>query len=123
MKNIFLKNILLFIIVTTLCTVMCSCGQPIINTPQDEVKLYSWLYEGEYGITSTITFENDSAALKINRDDESCIISGLCIFNDNNFIIIDESLKKTFAFEYTLYGDKITVKYGESSVDFSKVND
>lgn len=106
-----------------LCVAMCSCGQKVINSQEAEVKSYSWSYEGEYGISSTITFEDENAAFTIARDDESCTISGLCIFDESSFIIIDENLKSTFAFEYTLYGDRITLKYDDSSIDFTKVNE
>lgn len=111
----------ILIISVLLCLTLCSCGKTQINSKSDEVIQNSWRFEGEYGITASLEFENENAALSIENSDESCVIEGLCICDDEHIVIIDKKLKKEFVFEYALYGDRITVIYDGAPIDFVKV--
>ena len=84
--------------------VLGGCGKTVINCEADEIKLYSWEYLGEQGLVSTLEFAEDNAVLKIKNDNEECEINGLCVFGEDGFVIVDDSLKSDIPFEYTLSG-------------------
>lgn len=96
------------------------CGKAVINSEADEIKLYSWEYSGEQGLFSSLCFDEDNAILTIKNGSEHCEINGLCVFEENNFVIIDNNLKKEFLFNYTLSGKELTLEYNGDVISFLK---
>ena len=116
------KSSLLLILTITLLLTLQGCGKTAINNEADEIKLYSWVYSGEQGISSTLEFHDDEASLNIVNDSEKCLIKGLCVFSENKLVIIDTKLQKEFAFEFELYGREIILKYGDKTINLQKVD-
>lgn len=108
---------LTFLLISAL---LCGCGRTVINTEADEIKLYSWEYTGKQTLAAELSFENDSAALTIENNGEHCVIEGLCVFGDQTFIIVDNTLKNKFVFGYTLSGKTLVLDYDGSTVSFDK---
>ncbi|MBQ3969131.1 MAG: hypothetical protein II685_01450 [Clostridia bacterium] len=119
MKKFNDRSIIVFAVIF-ICMVLCSCGQAVINSESDEIRLYSWEYAGDYGIKANLSFENDNAVLTVRSKDEYCEISGLCVFGEDSFVIIDNSLKKEYFFGYTLSGLGLELTYNENRIKFKK---
>ena len=118
----FMKDFKLVILPLALIVIIVlgGCGKTVINCEADEIKLYSWEYLGEQGLVSTLEFADDNAVLKINNKDVQCEINGLCVFGEDSFVIIDNSLKKEFPFKYTLSGTELSLEYNGDSINFAK---
>ena len=116
------KSSFLLILTITLLLTLQGCGKTAINNEADEIKLYSWVYSGEQGISSTLEFHDDEASLTIVNDSEKCLIKGLCVFGENRFVIIDTELQKEFAFEFELSGREISLKHGGETINLQKVD-
>ncbi len=114
------KASIFFLTLLIISAFLCGCGSTVINNEADEIKLYSWEYTGEQGIFSELSFENDNAVLTIDRDGEHCEINGLCVFGEQSFVIIDNTLKNKFVFIYTLSGKYLRLEYNGSSIEFEK---
>lgn len=99
---------------------MCGCTTTVINNESDEIKLYSWKYIGEQGLVANLSFENDNAALTVESSGEHCKIEGLCVFGEQSFVIVDNTLKKKFIFNYTLSGKNLELQYNDSLITFDK---
>ena len=110
------KLLLIFSIVLTLT----SCGKQVINCNADEIKLFSWSFNGEQGLSANLEFENDNAVLTIDNNDKHCTIGGLCIIGENSLLIADNSLQKDFLFDYKLSGTELTLFYDEKEINFKK---
>ena len=98
------------------------CGKTVINCEADEIKLYGWEYAGEQGLVSTLAFEEDNAVLTVQNGGEQCKIEGLCVFGEDGFVIIDNSLKKEFPFKYILSGRELRLEYNGDYISFNKSN-
>ena len=100
---------------------LSGCGKAVINTPSDEIKLYTWEYTGSEGLKSTIRFDGDEAVIRISNFDDSCVIKGLCIFEGDTMEIIGDMPKGELKFNYELTGKSLTLHRADGlSVEFLK---
>ena len=112
----------LFFIILSSTFILFSACTKTINNEEEEIRAYQW-FSNDEDICANLTFNDENAVLTINSYDENCIIKGLCVFSDNNIIIIDNNLESEFVFPYILSGTSLTLeKYGEKIV-FYKYTD
>ncbi len=115
MKKI--KNITILIMMSVV--LMCSSCTEIINTEADEIRSFEWQIRND-DISAALSFENDNAALAISSYGESCIIKGLCIISENTIVIIDNSLKNEYVFNYSLSGQSLILERNGETAAFYK---
>lgn len=116
-----MKKTVLTLLTIISVAVMSSCGQKVINSLSDELRYNKWTYQNELsGISASLTFENENAAFTINNENESCIISGICIANDDSIVIIDNDKKKEYKFDYSLKGENVVLIYNGNEICFTK---
>ena len=109
------------ILVSSTIVFLGACTEKM-NSEQDEIRAYEWVTKGEDTYAKLI-FNGENAVLTINSYDENCIIEGLCIFSDNNILIIDNNLETEFVFPYDLTGTSLTLdRYGEKTVFYKSTN-
>ena len=109
MKKI--KNITILIMMSVV--LMCSSCTEIINTEADEIRSFEWQIRND-DISAALSFENDNAALAISSYGESCIIS------ENTIVIIDNSLKNEYVFNYSLSGQSLILERNGETAAFYK---
>ncbi len=84
---------------------------PVINNDADEIKLHSWKSD-----SAELSFDGDSAVMSLSFDNRNTIIDGLCVFDDEKFIIFDDSDK--YFFYYELSGKTLSISYNGDTLDF-----
>ena len=118
--SIRIRKVTLFTVFIMIMLVLTACGEKVIRNESDEVKLYNWEYSGNEEVTSSLIFEDNTAALTVKSFNEECCIKGVCTFNDSSFIIIDKNSQKSYIFNYKLLGDKLRLEYEKSTIEFEK---
>ena len=109
-------------IAALLCAVimLASCIKTI-NSPADELQMYSWSGESENGTVVSLTFDGSNGDLNIEYYGDSDLkISGLCIVSDDSLIICDEVSGANYTFNYTLHGDRVELSYNGSTLTLLK---
>lgn len=100
---------------------LSACGAQVLNSTADEIRANSWEYNGEQGLYSKLEFDENLAVLTISNNDEYCEIKGLSVIDDDNLIIIDNSLKKEFLFNYEITGTTLTLERSGTVIEFLKI--
>lgn len=113
---------ILFICLALVCMLWCSSCSQIVQTSSEELKLYEWQRDNENGTQIFLRFSEDTALLSIQGDKEvTCEITGLCVANEETFVISDTSMMKNISFNYKVYGDHLDLTYGGSTISLEKV--
>lgn len=109
-------------IVIIMIFLLCGCTQKQITSVSDELMANSWQGNDEFNKEITLTFNGNTADLKIKTDDFSGSVTGLTVVNDTKIEIFDNTLKEKFCFEYVLYGDKIELIYNKNTIELNKID-
>ncbi len=113
---------ILKIIIALLIILLCGCTQQQITNTADELTMYSWSNIDKYNKEITLSFKEDVATLSIKTPDYSGVVTGTAIINESSIIISDNTLKQNLTFDYVLYGNKIDLKYNESTIELRKIS-
>ena len=116
-----LKCLWLCIVVVMLF--LTGCTQAQITSKADELIANKWSASDKFGKEISLSFIQDTAELKVKTNDFSCEITGTALVDEQTVKIFDNTLKQSYSFNYTLYGDKIEIIYDENTIELSKVTD
>ena len=106
-------------LLSALCVlaVLFSGCTDVIASDADEIKSRRWEYSDGVSISSTLTFKGDEAFLTVRSGGEEVTISGLCVFGDEDLVILDAL--DEFVFGYRLDGKTLTLTYEGRSIEYS----
>lgn len=93
----------------------------MINSPADELKMYSWQGELENSSVVTLDFDGSKADLSIDNEDFDLDISGLCAVSYDTLIICDENTEYNYKFGYKLYGDRVELTIFDGTISLKKL--
>ncbi len=112
---------LLFIII--LCFIaLCGCTKRQITSVADEVTAYTWENSDKFNKNIKLSFNDNYAKLYIKTNNYTGQIQGNAVVTNNSIEIFDNTLKESYKFSYTLYGDRIEFTYGEKTIKLEKSN-
>lgn len=116
-----LKYLIAFIAVITM--ILSGCTQSQITSKADELMSNEWFASDKFGKEISLLFTQDTVELKVKTNDFSGKIIGTVLVDEQTVKIFDNTLKQTYSFDYSLYGDKIEITYDEHTVELNKVTD
>lgn len=116
-----LKTILIIALVILSMIFSVSCTQKEIVQPSDELVENIWQNRDNFGKEIKLEFDNNNAELSIKTENFSTKISGVAIIDNSTIQITDDTLSKSFCFNYNLYGNKIDLIYNDKTVILNKV--
>ena len=102
------------------CTVLCGCER-VVRGPRDEITMFSWRGELDNGNIVSLVFSGDSAVLRAVNGDYTLDVSGICLVDDEGFVICDEQTEMNYVFRYILHGDCVELSYGDGTITLDKV--
>lgn len=116
-----LKYLIACIAIITM--ILSGCTQAQITSKADELMANEWFASDKFGKEIALSFTEDTAELEVKTNDFSCKIIGTVLVDEQAIKIFDNTLKQTYSFNYSLYGDKIEITYEENTVELNKVTD
>jgi len=116
-----MDKVRLMFMVVLIALVMSSCTQRQITSKADELVAYSWESSDKFNKNISLSFNDNYAILHIKTNGFEGDIKGDAIITDNSIKIFDNQLSESFRFDYTLYGDKIELKYCENTIELRKI--
>lgn len=112
----------LFFVSVLLTAVFLTGCVPVINSPSDELRMYTWQSELENGNIVSLSFDEDNGYLNIKNTDFTLNIGGLCILSDDRITICDKESGLNYSFGYTLYGDRVGLNYNSSVLSLKRTD-
>lgn len=103
-----------------LCFVLNACTRTVRDSA-DELCLYRWESRLSNGNTVELSFDGDRAALTVQNDSFSLIISGIAVIGEDAFVISDEETLMNYSFPYLLHGDCVELSYGGGTITLEKI--
>ena len=94
----------------------------VIESPSDELRMYSWYAEFDNGNTASLSFEDEKAFFSAENEDFSLNLSGLSVMTDDRIIICDDNSRMNYTFGYELYGDRVELSCNGSTITLDKNN-
>ncbi|MEE0265660.1 MAG: hypothetical protein UD936_08555 [Acutalibacteraceae bacterium] len=117
-----LKKLVSFMLLLVCFAVfLCGCTTQQITSPENELMDYRWEKSDKYGKRMSLSFDENTASLKIITTDFDYTITGTALVDSETIKISDDNLKQTYSFGYILYGDKIEIAYGENRIELDKI--
>lgn len=114
---------ILIICIVTVAMLLTGCTQTQIVTKADELMANEWCANDKFGKEISLSFGENTAELKVKTKDFTGKIAGTALVDEQTVKIFDNTLKESYSFNYTLYGDKIDITYNEDTIELSKVTD
>ena len=114
------KFLLIFLLLTAVLS-LSSCVKSI-QSPSDELKMYTWSGSFDNGADVTLSFSENNGTLDIEGDNELLYISGLCMLTDDDLLIFDEESGMNYSFGYKLYGDRVELNRDGSVLTLQKTD-
>lgn len=102
------------------CLTISGCTSREITTQADEITISTWEYTGSNGAYACIEFIDNNACITLSSSKNTCIIQGICVFNDEYFTVCDNSMQRSFVFGYDFSGSTLGVTYNGHKADFNK---
>lgn len=117
-----MKKILVLFCFVCLVLIMCGCKNSII-TSCDELRSNDWGFEAENGMSAKLEFGTDCAKMSLYpaSSDEVYIIEGALSIDPERFYITSTELCRTYEFVYSVFADRVEVRYGENTLTFYKI--
>lgn len=111
-----------FIVAMAFVTMLLTgCTQSQVKTQADELVANKWLSADKFGKELSLSFEDDTAYMRIKTNDFSYEIKGTVLLDEQSLKIFDDTLKQSYTFDYVLYGDKIEIIYDDTGIELDKV--
>jgi len=103
---------------------LCACTQRIITGTADELAMYDWHCENDFGISADLHFNDDDTASFIIYENgkASLQISGLYKIDDTSLTIMPEDTFFDLNLDYKLYDDECVFTYDNYELAFKKVS-
>lgn len=114
-----MRNLRLLILLLSVCIVLCACSR-VIETPADELCVYSWSNSYDNGNTASLSFDGDMCSLVIENRDYVLDISGIFAVTDDSLLICDSASGVHYTFGYRLYGDRVELNCGGGVLELMK---
>lgn len=107
--------------VLVVLAVLLSACQRQINSPGDELSMYTWRGELDSGASAELSFDGDDGFLTVNAPDFTLDIGGLYVYTDDTLIICDRNSDLNYSFVYTVHGDRVELDYSGAAISLDKV--
>lgn len=116
MRGKFFYVIVLFAAVMGLSSCVNS-----IESPGDELKMYSWSVVTDNGTAIALNFTDTDGFLDIEGEDDSLHIGGLCMTTRDSLLIFDKQSGVDYSFGYRLHGDRVELNRNGSILTLKKI--
>ena len=102
---------------------LCSCSS-VVKNAADEIRLNKWSAELENKSVVTLQFKGDTAKLNIKAESKeaSAQIKGVSFIDTKRIVIVNNSDKELYTFNYTLKNNKLKLKYKGGAVSLTRKN-
>lgn len=104
----------------TVCLLLVAC-RPVISSPDDELRLYSWRCELDNGNTASLSFDGANADFRATVRTKDIRLSGLCATDDDTIVICDSATGAAITLHYVLYGDRVELCYQDAAITLDKI--
>lgn len=96
----------------------------VIRDASDELTLNVWGKTLDGGVAVSLHFEDDNAVFSVVTDDgKERTLSGLCVLDTEEFVILDEETENNYPFSYVVHGDSLELTYGGSTLLLDKITE
>ena len=118
----YMRGKLFFVLLMiVLCALISTACVRTINTPVDELRMYSWRGEYENGNSAELSFNGSNGTFRVTNRDFSFELSGLCVMTDDRMILCDDASTVNYSFGYRVHGDRVELTYNGSTLSLDKI--
>lgn len=110
-----MKKIVVYIIFLS-ALFLCSCTSPAPSNSNELTRSF-WSSSAQGGAEVELSFEQDTATLKMKNGNYSAEIKGRYIADEKSFAIFVPEIHHNYYFEYIPQGDKLKLKYNGHTIE------
>ncbi len=117
-------NKIICILLSIAMIIMCGCSKKqIVTNESDEFTMYSWHYEGDYGLSADLSFDDDNATFIVyDNGKKSLELNGIYSITEKQITITDTAMSYSISFDYELDGSTCKVSYGDNTITMSRID-
>lgn len=116
-----MRNIKIILFIFTFALLISGCSN-VNKTSADEVVTASWSTENLNGIRAELNFDinTNTAKVTIFENKSTFVIQGVFSIDNDELVIISESLKNSYHFAYKVFENRLELTYMNENLIFEK---